>query len=84
MGVFICLHERDWRFGDLSKLHKKVLQMGITVISVLLNVERSPNVFVYLRRLICALGMRRGAAHWQVKITCHARDRHYEITIGQC
>ena len=27
---------------------------------------------------------RAGAAHRQVKITCHARDHHYELTIGQC
>ena len=41
------------RFGDLSKLQQKVLQMGMTVISMLLNVERSPNVFVYVGQLIC-------------------------------
>lgn len=35
------------RFGDRSKLQQKVLQIGMTVISMLLNVERSPNVFVY-------------------------------------
>ena len=43
----------DWRFGDLSKLQQKVLQMGMTVISMLLNVERSPDVFVYAGQLIC-------------------------------
>lgn len=43
---FICLSE-NWSFGDQSKLQQKVLQMGMTVISMLLNVERSPNVFVY-------------------------------------
>lgn len=35
------------RFGDQSKLQQKVLQMGTTAISMLLNAERSPNVFVY-------------------------------------
>lgn len=79
---FICLHERDWRFGDLSKLRQKVLQMGMTVISVLLNVERSPNVFVYGGAADLWLGA--GAAHGQVKITCRARDHHYELRIGQC
>lgn len=41
------------RFGDLSKLQQKVLQMGMSVISMLFNVERSPNVFVYVGQLIC-------------------------------
>lgn len=35
------------RFGDQSKLQQKVLQMGMTAISMLLNAERSQNVFVY-------------------------------------
>lgn len=34
-------------------MQQKVLQLGMTVISVLLNVERSPNVFVYVGQLIC-------------------------------
>lgn len=34
-------------------MQQKVLQMGMTVISMLLNVERSPNVFVYVGQLIC-------------------------------
>lgn len=49
------MHERNWRFGDLSKLQHEVLQMGMTVISMLLNVECSPNVFVYVGQLICDL-----------------------------
>lgn len=70
------------RFGDQSKLQQKVLQMGTTAISMLLNAERSPNVFVYEGAAdlwLCA-----GVAHRQVKITCCARDHHYELTIGQC
>lgn len=34
-------------------MQQKVLQMGMTVISMLLNVEHSPNVFVYVGQLIC-------------------------------
>lgn len=49
----MCLPERYCRFGDLSKLQQKVLQIGMTVISVLLNMEHSPNVFVYVGQLIC-------------------------------
>lgn len=36
-------------------MQQKVLQIGMTVISMLLNVERSPNVFVYMGQLICDL-----------------------------
>lgn len=45
-SLFVYL-KGNWSCDDQSKLQQKVLQMGMTVISMLLNVERSPNVFVY-------------------------------------
>lgn len=45
-SLFVYL-KGNWSFGDQSKLQQKVLQMGMTVISMLLNAGRSPNVFVY-------------------------------------
>lgn len=46
---------RDWSYADPSKLQpkKKVLQIEMTAISLLLNVEHSTNVFVYMGLLIC-------------------------------
>lgn len=80
--VYLFTWKGNRRFGDQSKLQQKVLQMGTTAISMLLNAERSPNVFVYEGAADLWLGA--GAAHRQVKITCCARDHHYELTIGQC
>lgn len=80
-SLFVYL-KGNWSFGDQSKLQQKVLQMGMTVISMLLNVECSLNVFVYEGAADLWLGA--GVAHTQVKITCCARDHHYELTIGQC
>lgn len=80
-NVFVYL-KGNWSFGDQCKLQQKVLQMEMTVISMLLNVGCTLNVFVYEGAVDLWLGA--GVARRQVKITCCARDHHYELTIGQC